>query len=625
MSGNIPDGLYEDRAADAAVKGLTDLTKIGMEIAHKENEKAEESAAVADDLELAKLGDTLLYDPDTGALNTRGKNAFGTPKAVNEGWRKGIESLQKQSMTARRRDNLMQNIARRQREINNRVNLHVVGETQRYEDETDSSAMEMAVMESDRDGHNNPDLTESRLLSIDGILEKQARTKGHDDKWLVVQKFKLHDRVRTGVLAQMMQHEMYSQAEDYLIMHGNEIKPEHIKDMKEMIKSGDSTSRALAAVDRASSSSYEVTPGKVRGLGLLASAGVKIIEEPKTREELLDRVRKDPTVKDDDTRLKAESLAKDRWNEIEYNRKAAYETRLDMIHQRIESEGGAEWMKEGDKYGIDRDDIQAIERRAHQLATKKERVMDDNSWMALTDFQDRMHRPIDDKLSILNMDASQLYNTYRNILDDQHYDAVVRDWSAGQKSIGKLGGGAGDREKFNSTIAEGDRIFTGFKKASFVGIDGDTSMEEIKKSKSKTRLWTQYQLTLDAKVKAEFNDKKENPDPMRMDELINATTIEVRNWARVQVDGVLAPVQGITDKQIANGEVDIPKKDLDRLFNLLNDALQTDPDVPYNPISWDKFQSSRYKPIVQRAWGAMVRDGLSDYETTQILKEWFEK
>jgi hypothetical protein len=91
------------------------------------------------DSHLSALETKVLYDPATGALSMRGKNAAQAPEQVNEQWTKGVGDIEGSLTNDVQRMAFRRAVTQREATLHEAVQRHVASETQKYDDETTQS------------------------------------------------------------------------------------------------------------------------------------------------------------------------------------------------------------------------------------------------------------------------------------------------------------------------------------------------------------------------------------------------------------------------------------------------------------------------------------------------------
>lgn len=94
---------------------------------------ADQIALMEADQKATELETRLLYDPQNGALNKRGKDSFDLPNTVNEDLNKGFEEITS-SMNERQKQKFNRIAYEKQARINRSLDQHISGEMKRYDD-----------------------------------------------------------------------------------------------------------------------------------------------------------------------------------------------------------------------------------------------------------------------------------------------------------------------------------------------------------------------------------------------------------------------------------------------------------------------------------------------------------
>ena len=74
-------------STNQATQGFTNNM---MKLALEQKQKADQVVVLDGDNQMANAENFILRDPEKGALNKRGKDAFGVPDMVNEQWNKSV-------------------------------------------------------------------------------------------------------------------------------------------------------------------------------------------------------------------------------------------------------------------------------------------------------------------------------------------------------------------------------------------------------------------------------------------------------------------------------------------------------------------------------------------------------
>lgn len=112
---------------------LGQIAKVGVEIYKQERDYADQIAVMEADKKLSALETQLLYNPESGAMNKKGKDAFAVIEPTDEAFQKGISEIESGLSNERQMAAFKRLAYGRQGDISRSLNKHVAQERQRYE------------------------------------------------------------------------------------------------------------------------------------------------------------------------------------------------------------------------------------------------------------------------------------------------------------------------------------------------------------------------------------------------------------------------------------------------------------------------------------------------------------
>lgn len=137
------DAPLEAFGGGAAVAGVERATQgvVGVfdKIVQDEKRRADQVSVLEADQKLSALETRLLHDPEAGALNKRGKDAFGLPETVMGDFGKGVEEIEAELGNDDQRMAFRRMVVQRQSDIDRNLQRHVSGEMRRHDDQTTES------------------------------------------------------------------------------------------------------------------------------------------------------------------------------------------------------------------------------------------------------------------------------------------------------------------------------------------------------------------------------------------------------------------------------------------------------------------------------------------------------
>lgn len=188
-----------DRAMSAG-QGLADTA---MKIAEQERKKADQLAVLSADTKLSALETDIQYNPKTGVVTKKGKDAFGAYDSASEAWKQGVDAIEKELHTENQRNAYRASVASRWSSIDKSIQAHIHGETQKYDDATTES-----YIANERDAASQSYMDKGRIgLSIDrqtAALTDHADRNGLPADWLKLKVSESVSKTHVGVIDRML-------------------------------------------------------------------------------------------------------------------------------------------------------------------------------------------------------------------------------------------------------------------------------------------------------------------------------------------------------------------------------------------------------------------------------------
>lgn len=183
------------------------LVDTGMRIFEEEKRKADQVAVMDADRRLAEMETSLQYDPNTGAMNRKGKDVLGIPDEVKEKWDKGVQEIGKSLSDGTQRAAFTQRVAARWPSLNGNIQRHVSSEISNYDTQATSS-----FIDNEREAAVANFLDPRRMdLSISrqkDALDQHAQRNGLPKEWIRENAAKYESATRRAVIARMLDADM---------------------------------------------------------------------------------------------------------------------------------------------------------------------------------------------------------------------------------------------------------------------------------------------------------------------------------------------------------------------------------------------------------------------------------
>jgi len=118
---------------------LQNVVASAAKVYQVQKKNADDVAIMSADQKLSALQTQLLYDPKTGAMNRRGKDAFGAVQETGDSFTQGIDEIESTLSDNDQKAAFRKMAMQRQSEVSNSLNKHVSVESQKYDIEQTSA------------------------------------------------------------------------------------------------------------------------------------------------------------------------------------------------------------------------------------------------------------------------------------------------------------------------------------------------------------------------------------------------------------------------------------------------------------------------------------------------------
>lgn len=135
-SARLTPSVTPDSLGAGLGEGVSNAGASTFKIYQEEKRKADQIATMDADSELAATSTDLLNNPQTGALNRRGRDAFGTPETTLKAFNDRAGEIEKRLTNDEQRLAFRQARLSRQRSLDDTLQRHVSQEIRSYDDQT---------------------------------------------------------------------------------------------------------------------------------------------------------------------------------------------------------------------------------------------------------------------------------------------------------------------------------------------------------------------------------------------------------------------------------------------------------------------------------------------------------
>lgn len=306
----------------------------------KEKNYADQVVVLDSDNKMADVERKLMHDPNTGALNKRGKDAFGTPDTVNAEFMKAAQEVEKGLNNENQKAAFRRQVQSRQLNINKQLDDHVARESRAYDDAVTEASIENEINEA---GMNYSDpvrvamsLENQRMKIID-----KARRNGLPDEWTQDAVGKSFSKTHSLIINQMLSNGDDTSASEYYKENKDEILPSDRDALEKSIYEGQLLGEAQRGADEIFMKSDDRNE---------AFNHAKKIKDPALRKETesqLERMFTRQAVADRQELLKQFKMASDAveqgkkppaniWSKLNSNQRSSLDARLKQVNAGIQ-------------------------------------------------------------------------------------------------------------------------------------------------------------------------------------------------------------------------------------------------------------------------------------------------
>ncbi len=173
LSPNIPQG--------AAGIDLTGAANELSDWALRQQDQANQVATMEADSALQQWENEYLYNPETGAMNRQGRNAFGLPEESHEAFEQQRQAIRQGLANDRQRQAFDRIAASRETAIQSLINRHVSSQTQAYAREQTNSYVQRS-RETAALNYNDPVRVQMEISRQLAAIDAQAEREGVSDE-----------------------------------------------------------------------------------------------------------------------------------------------------------------------------------------------------------------------------------------------------------------------------------------------------------------------------------------------------------------------------------------------------------------------------------------------------------
>jgi len=288
--------LADQRArTDLAAAGLgATVAGAGIQLAREQRAAMERERERADQIAVMNAGNVLsawenqaLYDPNTGALTVKGKDAFGLPEKVGDQFQQVASQVEASMQTPRQKEAFTRLKLERQQNLDLTLRRHVYGEMQRYEGQELQATVENARSAAIANAGDPRRVGLELGRAVDAIRTHAPRL-GLGPEEVKQQVEATTSATHVGVIEQLLATDQTKMASVYFDETKSQIKGESLARIEKAIETGKNLAESQKEADKIIAEGGSLTAQLEKAKGL----------DPKLRDEVSARLEHNDAVKE---------------------------------------------------------------------------------------------------------------------------------------------------------------------------------------------------------------------------------------------------------------------------------------------------------------------------------------
>lgn len=265
-----------------AAAGALDVADSSLNIQQRERQKQRQVRIQDWSNRLAERENHLLYDPQTGALQKRGKDAFGIAEPVLGDLDTFAGDLQKEALDGEEQQALHDLTADRRNAVQRSLMQHIAGEVRTFDDQTFGSGLASsrnAALANFNDPHRVDEEAYRQLTSI----QEYAERHGLPGEWIQEQQSKAQSETYAGAIGRMIDRGDDLAAKDALKRWGGALTGDDAARIDGALKETSSRAESRRIADDLTSDPAQDMQGALAALEARGVEDVNVYDKAKDR------------------------------------------------------------------------------------------------------------------------------------------------------------------------------------------------------------------------------------------------------------------------------------------------------------------------------------------------------
>lgn len=544
---------------DTAGKAAKDV----MDIQIKEQQYANQLAVIDADNQLSNAENTILRDPNKGALNKRGKDAFGVPEQVNNDWSKATSDIESKLVNPEQKEAFRRMAVSRKVNIDKLMQVHVANEAQNYDNEVTNSFIDneqnAAVT-----NYTDPQRVALSIGRQQAAIQDYAKRSGKSPEWTAQKTIETVSKTNASIVNRMLANGQDMLAKDYYEKNKDGFDGQTAAIVEKNLEEGTLRGESQRQADQI-----------IKDYADLASAreAVRQIKDPQLRDAVDERVQKEFSIRSQQLQVNRDQMFLDATTALESSKS------IDSIPP--------------DKWNLlmpnQRAALRTLEKQLNDPGTQKQDDTVYVKYMGMSDSQ------------LAKVTEAEIVENLRPNVTDEYYRQVTTRWSKVRESVTN----AASRVEAKSMFNDKEMILNAMKSGKIGGVTDTDTTETLHKNKDKATAFRVFSDKVDAAFMSYKYSNGKEPDDANKKKIISnllKDTVYVGGF----FGGQEKPVATLTQEDLKRVYIpvaSIPERVKIELVNIARANGQIKPNVT------DDAAKALLRKKIEKAYATRVAGG----------------
>ena len=252
-----------------------------LDIVKSESEKADSLAVLAAETELARKKQNMVFDPKTGLMTRKGKDAMPALQEFSKTFEDTSKELEGTLKTERQKLLFKQKASAQRDDFNGQLQKHAGQELARFSEEQSETRLVLA-REDAATRFMEPDAIASSIETQKGVVVEQAVREGKSEEWVKLKTQEVGSKTNLSVLDRMVNSGNDQHAEDFFAQNKDSFSAGDLDKAKAILEEGTLLGKTQRESDAIMAKSLSMSA---------ALDQARTIQDPKVRDRVTAEVR----------------------------------------------------------------------------------------------------------------------------------------------------------------------------------------------------------------------------------------------------------------------------------------------------------------------------------------------